>query len=133
MRKAIALFALAALAFGSPGCAQTEESQVAVELSGGWLGSAILGDGTQAEIRMQLVRGEDGYTGTVRGTTNDIPEMVLREIVFDGSTFTAELDYPTEAGTDLIRLNLQYSDNTLNGTYTDPTGDSDRVRLWREG
>jgi hypothetical protein len=79
------------------------------------------------------VRGEDGYTGTISVTTEDIPEMVLREIVFDGDRLTFELDFPTEEGADLIRVDLQYSDDTLEGFYTDPTGGSDRVRLRREG
>jgi hypothetical protein len=82
---------------------------------------------------MELAMAEGGYAGTIGGTTDDIPEMVLQDIMFDGERLTFEVDLPTEGGSERISVDLQHADGTLEGMYTDPSGDSDRLRLRREG
>lgn len=103
-----------------------------VDLSGEWIGHVIMGDGTRADIRMSLVRGEEGYSGSIRGNGTPIPEMELRDIVFEGNRLTFELDYPGDRGVELITFDLRYGEDRLAGSYTDPTGDSDEVRLAKE-
>lgn len=103
-----------------------------VDLTGEWSGHVILGDGSRAEICMSLAKGEDGYSGALRGNGNAIPEMKLRDIIFKLNRLTFEFDFPGARGTELITVDLRYWHDTLDGSYTDPTGDSDRLIVQRE-
>ena len=120
-----ALVTVSALMASGP--AHTQEPQQSVDLTGDWIGYAIAGDGTQLDFRMSLVRTEEGLTGTLRDVDGAMPEILLRNIVVVGTRLTCELDFPTETGADLIEVTLEYRNDTLSGSYVDPTGDSDRV------
>jgi hypothetical protein len=129
MKTAMKALVLAA-AFTASGCAQTPESPV--DLAGDWIGYAITGDGTRADLQMRLVKSENGYTGTISGTTEAIPEMVLRNILVRENRMIGEFDFPKGQEIELISIDLRYQDDTLEGSYVDPTGDSDRVSFRRE-
>jgi hypothetical protein len=129
MKTAMKALVLAA-ALTASGCAQTSESPV--DLAGDWIGYAILGDGSRADFTMRLAKSEDGYTGTISGTTEAIPEMALRNILVRENRLIGEIDFPTGEGVELIRLDLRYEDDSLEGSYVDPTGDSDIVSFRRQ-
>ncbi len=103
-----------------------------VDLSGEWTGNVIMGDGTRTDIRLSLAKDETGYTGALRGNGNAIPRMELRDIVFERNRLTFEFDFPGARGSELIRVDLRYWDDRLEGSYTDSTGDSDRLTVHRE-
>lgn len=103
-----------------------------VDLTGEWIGFVIMGDGTRSAIHMSLVKGEDGYTGAIRGLGSPIQLIELRNIVFEKNRLTCELDFTGERGIELITIDLSHWDGRLEGSYTDPTGHSDKVALQRE-
>lgn len=100
--------------------------------AGEWTGYVILGDGSRADIRMNLTKNQNGYAGILQGESGSIPEMRLRKISFRGNRLTYELDFPSGRAIELIRFDLRYRDDVLEGSYTDPTGDSDKVFLRRK-
>lgn len=133
MRTTVRSLLLAGVAAATAGCSSAENSQVSFDLTGEWVGYAIAGDGTQLDFTMTLTREEPGYTGTLRTPDGTIPEIVLRNIVVEDSTFTCDLDFPTQQGTDLIEVMLRFRNDSLSGSYVDPMGDSDRVFFRRAG
>jgi CubicO group peptidase (beta-lactamase class C family) len=105
---------------------------VRADPAGEWTGYVILGNGSRADIRMSMIKSKKGYTGLIRGESGVIPEMQLRKISFKGNRLTYELDFPNGRTIELIRFDLRYRDDVLEGSYTDPTGDSDQVVLRRK-
>ncbi len=102
-----------------------------VDLSGAWTGYVIMGNGTRADIVLSLAREESGYVGSVRGISNGIPDMALRNISFERNRLTFDFDFPSGQRIELIEVRLRYRDDVLDGSYTDPTGDSDRMHFER--
>lgn len=102
-----------------------------LDLTGEWTGHVILGNGTKADIRMSLSKGKKGYTGIIRGDSNTIPEMSLQNVILERNRLAFEVDFPAGQKIERIRFDLRYRDDTLKGSYTDPTGDSDEVSVRR--
>ncbi len=115
-----------------PAIKEDQSQSVSVDLTGEWTGYVILGNGSKADIRMNLVKREEDYSGIISGQSNTIPEMQLRNIILEGNRLTFELDFPNGQKIELIRFKLRYRDDILEGSYTDPTGDSDKVHLQRK-
>ena len=130
MRPRVTTLVLVTSLLAAAGCARAQES-ASVDLTGGWTGYVIMGNGTRADLVMELTQSANGYTGVLRGTDETIPEMQLRNIEFVGDSLTFEFDFPSGHGLELIRVRLRYSDEALTGSYTDPTGDSDRMHFQR--
>jgi CubicO group peptidase (beta-lactamase class C family) len=115
-----------------PAISEYRSPSESVDLSGDWTGYVIMGDGARADIRLRLTQDRRGYAGAIRGNGSAIPRMELRDIVFDSGRLSFEVDFPSARGTELITFNLRYWKDTLDGSYTDPTGDSDKVIVRRE-
>lgn len=130
MKKTIGSLLLAASVAAAVGCAHSSEP-ASVDLTGNWTGYVIMGNGTRADILMQLAGSEGDYTGTLRGAAGSIPEMRLRNIRVVGDTLTYEFDFDNGSALELIRVRLRYSDGALSGSYVDGVGDSDRIYFER--
>lgn len=133
MKVSMTVLILAMSAFPVTGCTDAADHPEPPDLTGNWTGYAIAGDGTQLNFTMTLDIEEDGYSGMLHDMEEAIPDIVLRNINVEDGTLSFDLDFPTDQGSDLIRVTLHHRNGTLSGSYTDPSGDSDRVSFRRDG
>jgi hypothetical protein len=133
MNVPVKAFLIVMLSAAISACGDGPEARQAIDLSGSWVGYAITGDGSQMDLRLTLSEGADGYSGTLQDVAENLPEMALRGIVVADNQFACEFDLPTDQGSDLIKITADYANETLSGSYVDPTGDSDRVFFRRAG
>jgi len=99
------------------------------DVIGTWIGYAVVGDGSRVDITLVIDKGEAGYTGKLSDTTGLVPESPLKEIVFKDGKLTFEIDLAQGMESQLIKIELTLENETLNGAWFDPEGNSDVIEL----
>ncbi|OGD27673.1 MAG: hypothetical protein A2V57_01130 [Candidatus Aminicenantes bacterium RBG_19FT_COMBO_65_30] len=99
------------------------------DVIGTWIGYAVVGDGSRVDITLVIDKGEAGYTGKLSDTTGMVPESPLKEIVFKDGKLTFEIDLAQGMESQLIKIELTLENETLNGAWFDPEGNSDVIEL----
>ncbi len=99
------------------------------DVIGTWIGYAVVGDGSRVDITLVIDKGEAGYTGKLSDTTGMVPELPLKEIVFKDGKLTFEIDLAQGMESQLIKIELTLENETLNGAWFDPEGNSDVIEL----
>ena len=99
------------------------------DVIGTWIGYAVVGDGSRVDITLVIDKGEAGYTGKLSDTTGMVPELPLKEIVFKDGKLTFEIDMAQGMESQLIKIELTLENETLNGAWFDPEGNSDVIEL----
>jgi hypothetical protein len=113
----------------APAFAQTAGK---VDLSGTWTGYTILGDGTRAEFNLILEKAGEGYAGKINDDAGLMPVMLLKNVSFKDDLLHFEIDYPQQAGTILVTVELKHDADTLKGQWTDANGESNIIELQRK-
>lgn len=99
------------------------------DVIGTWLGTAVVGDGSQVEITVVIEKAEAGYSGKLSDSTGMVPETPLRQIALKDDKLTFEFDLPQGAETSLIKIELLLDNETLKGVWFDPDGNSGAIEL----
>ena len=99
------------------------------DVIGTWIGYAVVGDGSRVDITLVIDKGEAGYTGKRCDTSGMVPESPLKEIVFKDGKLTFEIDLAQGMESQLIKIELTLENETLNGAWFDPEGNSDVIEL----
>lgn len=99
------------------------------EIVGTWLGTAVVGDGTQIDIIVVIDKAEAGYAGKLSDTAGMVPESQLREIVFKDNRLAFVFDLAQATGTMPIKIELTLENETLKGVWFDPDGNSGAIEL----
>ncbi len=102
------------------------------KLIGTWTGYAIVDNGERADFSLILEKAEEGLTGKITDETGMLPDMPIRNIIFQEDKLTFEFDFPSDMDFELIKIELKLEDDTLKGFWTDSDGDSDIVDLSRK-
>jgi hypothetical protein len=113
----------------APAFAQTAGK---VDLSGTWTGYTILGDGTRAEFSLILARAENTYAGKITDESGLIPEMQIKNVAFKDPDLSFEVDLPSGAETQLIKIGLKLGGDALKGSWLDEEGNSNIIELARK-
>lgn len=134
MRKLPVILLAAVLVLG--GIAPTALAQTAkkpkVDLSGTWVGFAIIENGTQKEdVTLVLEKKEGGYAGKVTSASGLVDNTDIRNAVFKDGKFTCDFDLSGLDG-QVISLELVVEGDTMKGTWVDAGGNSDKVELERK-
>ena len=99
------------------------------DVIGTWLGTAVVGDGSQVEITVVIEKTEAGYSGKLSDSTGMVPETPLRQIALKDNKLTFEFDLLQGAETSLIKIELLLDKETLKGVWFDPDGNSGAIEL----
>ena len=99
------------------------------DVIGTWIGYAVVGDGSRVDVTIVIDKGESGYTGKLSDASGMVPESPLKEIVFKDGKLTFEIDMAQGMESQLIKIELTLENETLNGAWFDPEGNSDVIEL----
>jgi hypothetical protein len=134
MRKIVLALALLAVTVSGALCTHAQAKASASpdpDLTGTWTGYGIQGNGSRIDLVLELTHNGDAYTGILRTAGGSATPMPLRNVKLADGSLTFDLDFPGARGPELIRVRLRYQDGALTGSYTDSTGDSDRMHFER--
>lgn len=107
-------------------------AQTKPDVTGTWVGYAIVGDGQPVDFQVQISKSGNAYTGKLSDMAGMIPETEMREIVLKDKLLTFEFDFSDGMNFVLIRIELTLDADTLKGRWFDPDGNSDIVDLARK-
>ena len=102
------------------------------DVTGTWIGYAIVGGGGRVDITIVINKGEKGeagYTGKISDAAGMVPESPLKNIVLKDGKLAFEFDFAEGAESVLIKIELTLDNETLKGSWFDPDGNSDIIEL----
>jgi hypothetical protein len=129
MKKSLLVPLMALTAFLVLAGSAFAQVQKKPEIVGTWLGTAVVGDGSQIDIVVVIEKVEGGYVGKLSDTAGMVPESQLREIVFKDNKLACVFDLAQAAGTTPIKIELTLENETLKGVWFDPDGNSGAMEL----
>lgn len=112
--------------------AQTGQKPKPVDLTGIWAGYTLLGDSSRADFNLVLAKEGEAYSGKISDDAGMMPVMDIKNVAYKDGTLTFEIDFPNEAGTSRIAIELKLEGETLKGSWVDPNGNSNIIELNRK-
>lgn len=134
MRKlpVILLGSALVLAGIAPAASAQTAAKPKADISGTWVGFAMVDNGTQKEgVTLVLEKKEGSYAGKVTSASGMVDNGEIRNVVFKDGKLTFDFDLLGPEA-QVISLDLVVEGDAMKGTWADASGNSDKVELERK-
>ncbi len=134
MKKLPIIFLGAALALTvlPLGASAQTPAKPKVDLSGTWIGFAVIENGATNEgVTLVLENKDAGYAGKLTSVSGLATDSEIRKVVFKDGKLTFEFDLAGGQG-EVIFLELAVEGDAMKGTWVDAGGNGGKVELERK-